>query len=384
MEKVVRKISCNEQLYLDIQDVLNTSAIQFIFEYKGIVEKEKLENAINIVLEEVNDSNLKLIKKNWVKSDKKINIEDVNIETELLLDDDFFNRKVNYKTHSLEVYLLNHFEKKYIAFIMLHSVSDGKGALKFIDNVFKKLNDEEVIKCDNSINEQDAFKDKCKYNKKIEIMPKYKMDFEVNKIKKYSPMWKLISIDGYSVGVVAKIAHALKSYFKNDEVKFMIPVDMRRHLDNDNYLGNLTLPVFFNVSKDDSWQEVNGKLLFALKNKEELNKKSLEYFGYSKIPYGIRKLMIKFMIGYINNKKLFSMGSIISFLGRIDISKYSNDKFEVVDFMSFPLHQPGTPLEFVIVETNNKTNIVVSSYKDLINEEKLNEILAKIKNELKN
>ena len=87
---------------------------------------------------------------------------------------------------------------------------------------------------------------------------------------------------------------------------------------------------------------------------------------------------------FINIKKSFSMGSIISYLGRIDISKYSNEMFEIVNFMSFPLQQPGTPLELVIVETNDKTNIVISTYRNLIEEDKFDEILNKLEYELKN
>ena len=165
MENQVRKISCNEQLYLDMQDLMNTFAIQFILEYTGNVDKKLLEDAINYVLNNYNDNNLKLSNKYWIKNTDKIQIKEIEIKSKELVKDSFFKEKVDYKSHSLEVYLLKHLQKNYIVFKILHSTSDGKGALCFLNNVFRKLKNKELVKCDNTINEQEIANNNCKYNK---------------------------------------------------------------------------------------------------------------------------------------------------------------------------------------------------------------------------
>ena len=379
MSDIIRKISCNEQLYLDMQDLMNTFAIQFILEYEGIVDKKKLEDAINYVLNRTNDSNLKLYQRDWVKNSENIVIKDVLINSKEMLEDQFFKQKIDYKTHSVEVYLLKHLQKKYIVFKILHSVSDGKGALKFIENVFKKLNEKELTTCSNKYNEQTLAKEITKHNKVINLIPKYKLDTRINKVKEYIPRWNLISVNGYHIGIISKIALVLSKYFKDNNIKYMIPVDIRRHLDSDNYLGNMTLPIFLKASKKDTWQEINGKLLYALKNKEELNKKSLQYLGYQKMPYNVRKCIIKVLGKYFNLSNKFSTGSIISYLGRIDIKNYSTDTFNVVDFVSLPLQQPTAPFSIVVTEVKNKTNIAISSYMEQIEKSKFDEISNRIK-----
>lgn len=379
MENKIRKISCNEQLYLDMQDVMGTFSIQFILEYIGEVNKEELEDAVNFVLENTNDNNLKLCGKDWTRNTEKVQVKEVEIKSEVLTEDEFFKQKTDYRDHSLEVYLVKHISKKYIVIKLLHSVSDGKGALCFVSNLFKKLKNEELIKCDNTVNEQEKAKDICKYNRSIKIMPKYKFNYKLNKVKKYEPKWNIISVKGYHTGIIGKVAAILKKEFKDENVSFMIPVDIRRHLDNENYLGNMTLPIFLKTCKEDTWQDINGKLLYSLKNKEELNKKSLQYMGYQKLPYCIRKSIIKSLMGYLNITKKFTMGAILSYLGRIDVDQYSNDKFQIIDFISLPLQQPGCPFSMVIAEVNNKTNIAISIFREQIDKE----VFDKISNTLK-
>ena len=48
MEKV-RKVSCNELLYLDMQELTNSYAIQFVFKVK-ILNDKIMEEAINNVI----------------------------------------------------------------------------------------------------------------------------------------------------------------------------------------------------------------------------------------------------------------------------------------------------------------------------------------------
>ena len=382
MEQIIRKISCNEQLYLDMQDLMSNFSIQFIMEYEGSIDKKILEDAVNYVLENTNDNNLFLNKGEWNKVKEKVKVNEITIDSKNLIEDDFFRNKIDYKTHSLEVYLLTHFERKYIVFKLLHSTSDGKGALSLLENVFKKIKNEELRKFDNSKNEQELAKDICLYNKNVKIFPKYKMNFKINQVKNYTTSWKVISINGYKIGIISKIAKVLAKYFKNNDVNFMIPVDIRRHLDNNNYLGNMTLPIFLNAKKDEEWQEINGKLLSQLKDKKELNKKSLEYFGYMKMPYSLRKDILKMLMSYLDMNKSFSMGGIISYLGRIDADKYSTNDFKIIDFISLPLQQPGAPFSMVISEMNNKTNISISTYKEQIEDDKFNEIVKDIEQTL--
>ena len=383
MNDKIRKISCNEQLYLDMQDLMNTFAIQFIMEYEGNVDKLKLKQAIQYVLKNTNDSNLKLVNEYWYRCTQDIEIEDIIIENENMYEDDFFKEKIDYKKHSLEVFLLNHLEKKYIVFKILHSVSDGKGALLLVENIFKRLKNEEITKCSNDYNEMDLVENLAIYNKNIKLKPCYQYKENINTVKNYIPGWNVISISGYHSGIISKIAQVISTHFKNESVNFMIPVDVRRHLKNENFLGNMTLPIFLNLSLNDSWEDINGKLLYSLKNKEELNRKSLKYFGYQKLPYKIRNFILKIIMKYLNNCRVYTIGSIISYLGRINVETFSNNTFKIVDFISLPLQQPSAPFSIVVVEVNNKTNIAISRYKEQIGDTEFKNVLKEIYDKLK-
>ena len=382
MNKNIRNISCNEQLYLDMQDLTNSFAIQYIFEYEGYVDRHKFQNAINYVLKNTDDSNLRLEKNKWVKCENDIKVEIVKYEKELL-ESELFKTKIDYTTHSLEVYLLENKDKKYIVFRILHSVSDGKGALQFVSNVFDYLKGKEILNHDNSYNEQDIIDEISEHNKGINIFPRYKMNHKIGKVKKSLPRWKNIQINGYHTTIISKIASSLFKSFKNDEVTFMIPTDIRRHLKNNNCLGNMTLPIFLKVSQNDSVENINGKLLYGLKNKEELNKKSTSYIGYQKLNKNARIMILRLIKNILSITKTFSFGGIISYLGRVSLTDYSNDEFKIIDFISLPLQQPFTPFSIVIIETMGKTNITISCYEDQVSKEIFNVISDELEKDIK-
>ena len=63
--KKIRRISCNELLYVDMQDLTNTYAIQYILEIKYMKDIKEIEKAVNIVKSNNYGSNLYLNNKNY-------------------------------------------------------------------------------------------------------------------------------------------------------------------------------------------------------------------------------------------------------------------------------------------------------------------------------
>ena len=64
MADKVRKISCNELLYIDMQELTNSYAIQFAFTVEKIKDVNKVEKAVNETIKNNYGSNVYL-KNNW-------------------------------------------------------------------------------------------------------------------------------------------------------------------------------------------------------------------------------------------------------------------------------------------------------------------------------
>jgi len=213
------------------------------------------------------------------------------------------------------------------------------------------------------------------HSKKINLRPRYILK-NINKINNYILHWNIITIDKYIPNITAKISNIIQKYFLNDSVKIMIPVDLRYYDRNTKRIGNLILPIYIDVNKNDSSNQIAGELLLALKEKKELNMYNAKGYNYHIYPEMIRRLVIRKFFKSLMNKNKYFVGAIVSNLGRISFNECS--KFSVENIISLPNHQPLTPFSFVITEYKNKTNIAICSYRNQIPKDTLKSIINEI------
>ena len=181
-----------------------------------------------------------------------------------------------------------------------------------------------------------------------------KVEDTINKLQ-----WNVITIDNYIPNIVAKISKILQKYFINDNVKFMIPVDLRNYDRTTKRIGNLILPIYIDVGIDDDINKIGGKLLLSLKDRKELNMYSAKKYNYHIYPEKVRRFVIKKFFNYLRNKNRYFVVAIVSHLGRLSFN--SSYKFSIENN-----HRPLIPFSTVITEYKNKTNITICGYKNQI------------------
>lgn len=377
--KKLRKISDGELMFCDVQELVNSYTIQFLMKFKGNIFIKEIEEAINDVVTKNPGSNVFKNKNNWIINNEKIKIKELNFDSDTyLLNNNFFNETIDFNKRSIELFLLNIKNKKtkYLVFKFFHGVIDGKGAIIIIDNFINKICGKEINVCKNDITDKEFIKKQDYYNKKVNLKPNYSLK-SINKIDNYRLQWNVITIENYIPNIVARISKILQNYFINDEVMFMIPVDLRNYDRNTKRIGNLILPIYLNVNKNDNVNKISGELLCLLKEKKELNMYNAKGYNYHIYPEKIRRIVIKKFFKCLMNKKKYFVGAVVSNLGRV--SFYSSSKINIENIISLPNHQPLTPFSIVITEFNNKTNIAICSYKNLIPKNILMNIIADMK-----
>ena len=374
MEKV-RGISDGELMFCDVQELVNSYTIQFLVEFTGNISIKEIEDTINEIVIKNPGSNVFKNKNNWFVSKDRIYVKELTFDSEAyMLNEDFFNETTNFKKHSIELYLLNTKDKKrrYLVFKFFHGVIDGKGAILIIENFVNKICGKEEHLLKNDITDKEFIKNQNYYNEKVKLKPKYSLN-DINKINNYKLQWNVLTIDNYIPNIVAKISKILQKHFKNDTVKFMIPVDLRNYDRTTKRIGNLILPIYIDVNKDDDINKIGGELLLSLKEKKELNMYSAKGYNYHIYPEKIRRFVIKKFFNYLRNKNKYFVGAIVSHLGRLTFN--SSYKFNIENVISLPNHQPLTPFSIVITEYKNKTNIAICSYKNQIPKDTLKSII---------
>ncbi len=380
--KFVRKISENELMYLDMQDLTTTFTIQYIFEYENKINTDILEQAILKTQKKYPALFVKANSDNWVINDTQTNIRIETIDSDYIFDSPIFSEKLNSKESTFEVINLITKSSNYLIFKLSHSVFDGKGALLFLENIFDEINNIEGKDCSNSINDED-FLDNLQYsNKLIDFSKSFHLKNTPHKCK--NVIFMAYRYPKYHKGIISKLACILSSAFKERNVRFMVPTDIRRHQNNANLVSNLVLPIFIEASFDDNWQDVNTNFLCKVQNNEELNICSVKHFGYRFIPQIIRKFAINLLLKIKNSLKDFPAGGILSHLGRIELSSYSFPDNKAISFYSLPVQQPLMPFSVVISEFNNETTFVISYFKEQVSETLFNDIDKKIENTFSN
>ncbi|MHC1683987.1 MAG: non-ribosomal peptide synthetase [Clostridiaceae bacterium] len=380
-----RKASPNELLYTSFQDIYTTFSIQFVVEGSGDICKREFENAVKKAAEACPGARCVLKGKQWIDSGRNPKIyymEHIDFDGYDFSRERMFNKKIDVeKNPPVEIFVVG--SKQYrIFFRIFHGAMDGKGALIFVENIFKAFRGEKLIYATAKENDLSFLSliESGKFDNKL------KHDIQVSKEKintsQWDIYWKRLSVRGVHPGIVAKIAKTITEIMPSDKNKFLIPVDIRRHKLDIKSTANLTLPIFLETNKNDKWEDINSRLLYGLKNNQELNIKNADLRLLANLPKTILRKAIKLTTWYQGFKGKYMVGGIISHLGKVDLRKFTTGNFVAEAFYSIPIQQPLAPLAMVIAENKKYTEIVVSSYKNIISEEKMQEILKKIEDTL--
>ena len=127
-----------------------------------------------------------------------------------------------------------------------------------------------------------------------------------------------------------------------DDSRIMIPVDLRRHEGAKQAVSNLSLPIYLQVEPQNSWQEVQAKLLQALHEQQELKKDRWEKLAKLS-PGFLLKAMMKLGIRRAHRQKTFPMSGILSDNGSIDLVDFGTEDFTASQFISLPVFIPLAP-----------------------------------------
>ncbi len=384
--RIIRKASPNEIVYTDMQDLYCSLAIQFIVEGIGDVEKDGFEEAVKKASLCCPSSYAILVKNKWVQASSLPMvhyIEDSLFDGYNFNEIDLFKKKMDYKEQpATEIYVFKG-DVTRILFRIFHAVMDGRGALLWVENIFRAYRGEKLIRPNFSMNDIQFLNtlDKIKVNNKLGFNISI-LNNDINTSNSTSVYWKRLTIKNKVPGLIAKISSVLTEEFESEENRFMIPVDIRSHGKDIISNANLTFPVFLKTKKGESWEEINASLLFKLKNKEELNQENKSLSLLSIQCKKVRKIIIKSLIGMQRKVKKYMVGGVISHIGKIELEKMSTDDFKATCFYSVPVQQPLAPMSLVAAENDNTTEIVFVTTKNVLDEKSFSAILQKVKDKI--
>jgi amino acid adenylation domain-containing protein len=240
-----------------------------------------------------------------------------------------------------------------IVFRAFHGVMDGRGVLTWAADVFRALRGEPLVGARSTLTDYGLLERLGAAGTRPPLTLGWRSPL---RHEAGNPLrWHRRTIDGNHPGLVAKVAAALAAHSGHPRSRFMIPVDLRRHVPDLASTANLSLPIFLDTDPDESWDRLHERLLRALADRRELTGGRAERVGY-RVPLSLLTPALRAM------RHRYLCSSIVSHLGRIDLDAFRAPGFEASTVYSLPVHAPLAPLSVVATEPPGRTELTVAHH----------------------
>lgn len=376
MNSFFRQASPNERVYIHAQELFSPLNIQCFFEGSGRLTATQLQKAVDTATEVCPGARLVYAKKKWLDSGQIPIVQEV--ENNLF---DGYNFEVlelrtnllHTKGPPIEVLLVS--GRTYgILFRVFHGIMDGKGVLLWVENIFRALRGEEVVAIPSRHSDL-SFIQELDYKKFNSLQfPSKKIMEDVSSIGYTDIETHRITITGNYGSLVPKLMKSFASLFCDAVSFFMVPVSLRTKDLSVRSTANLVLPIFIEVSKEDSIQEINQRFIQKLKEDEFLNiaNAKLGVLGY--VPDLVMKVVLWSYAQLCRTRSVFSTSGVISYVGHYDLATFSCTDFRCSTFYSIPLLTPFSPVSVVAYKNNHAMEVSVSYNASVFSKEKRKEI----------
>jgi len=366
-----RPVTSVEHLYLSGKEIFSDIVIQAIIEGKGILKPDELQDALIKVSKKFPGTCLRLHKNNWINDGepaKVILLEKYPNTREHL--SEYVNMHDGFDPqggHTVEVELAQEDNRSLVIFRSVHAVMDGRGLEFWAKAVFATLRGEKIEAADSIMTDDTFTLEKRAPIKKDEPKiprsegPPLNADADIQ--NNFSFDYDRITLKGTDPAIVAKLGIGINKLLiekKDDKGTMMVPVDLRQEISKDEprSTGNLSLPVFITLEKDQTWSQLLSQLLSKLQKKKYIgrSRNNLMYRRLSKRMLGV---FVKSLWNFQMRKGKYITSAVVSHVGNHLFNDYSSPGF-IADSIAFiPCVMPIAPLSLVITESEMKTEIII-------------------------
>ncbi len=398
-----RRLSSAERLYLaaDIaadqtkRSLTAPFSIQILIEAEGIIEPARLRDAIVKASDANPGCRLTLSghlnRSQWVDS----GIPPRLVEIEGMWDDTCFENN-SHITRPLdprhgptsEVLLFKGIAsepRSKLLFRSLHATMDGRGALTWIEDVFRILRGYPPKgSLDNLTDRELALTlGKTAYRPNYSLNAGSPFDSAdrrlntgsfKNRVKENERgfSWQRRRLDGTYPGLVARIAEILTVQLPDDGsvARFMIPVDLRRHgfnhssgSERDSEIrstANLSNPLYIEVTRGSAWQDIYQSIIEKLQHNDDgIVGRWDDLLRF--VPNKLSACLLKTLVRLQEKQGRYLLTAVISHLGKIDLADFSCPGFTATSMSFLPVNNPLSPATLIMAEFDDHTDITIAS-----------------------
>ncbi|QMT60256.1 non-ribosomal peptide synthetase [Legionella sp. PC997] len=369
--KVQRSITPSEKLYIAGDAMNHSFSLQLVLEMDSEVDVPSLNKAI-VRASDANpyvhlQAGLRVIHSIWYKiPDELVDLNTVQvIEMEWdghnIQDLSLFHGHKFVPSYPGTQITYIKGERHFLVFRAFHGVMDGMGLYHWVKDIFRSWNKQPLEGTNCTMTDYEFLSEK----RKTEYRPNFPLDCiaptGTTGATHTHYLWHKVTLPGKINALTAKICHILlerSTHFGAEKARFMIPVDLRHHIEA-NTTGNFTNPIFIEAKKGSDWASIYYDIVKQLSEQNELRIGTFDAY-MNHLPLSLLKGLLKALIYYQNKKNKYMMSGIVSKLS-INLSDlYLGQDCKALDGYFLPINVPIAPIVLTVTEHENATTICFS------------------------
>ncbi|GGO96630.1 peptide synthetase [Wenjunlia tyrosinilytica] len=361
-----RPISPTEWFYLGAMGLAPPFAIQLVVEGHGRMDRSELSRAVAVASAACPGARLVRRGRIWVDSGQA---PAVRVVDGTAIDRTRFENAEPLRSPldpvngpTCEVLVLAG-EPCTVVFRAFHGVMDGRGVLTWMAEVFRALRGEEPVGARSGATERSLLSELGTTGARPRLglnfrSPLDRAGVSAERVARPSFRWRRRTLDGNFPGLVARVAAAIANVEDAEEVRFMVPVDLRRHDAGLASTANLTLPVFVDGRTCDAAEDFHKRLRRALDERRELSRGTEQ--AAARLPLRALGTALAAANAVVTRRRRYVCSTLISNLGRVDLCGLSTAGFKASTVYSLAVRAPLTPASIVTVQAQGRTELTMS------------------------
>jgi amino acid adenylation domain-containing protein len=352
-----RMISPVERGYLAMAALTPPFVVQLLVTGSGTLDQAALERALAVTGDAVPGSRLVRYGRRWRDSGRAPAVRRV---AELRLEGDSLRRPLDPRTGPTCEVLLSEQDPATVVFRASHAVMNARGVLAWSRDVFRALRGEPLAGAASELTDRALIRELAPSRRRRTPAP-----------TRHSPLpgtastpgyrWQRRTLPGRHPGLMGRILAAFPADPSGESLRFMVPVDQRRHLRTGHpaSTANLTLPVFIDLAPGDRWQRVYEQLYAALDQQRDLALSGVELLA-GRVPTVGLRAVLSAADAVARRTDRFPCTALFSQLGRLDPAEFCTDSFTARTMYCPPVHAPLVPVSFTMTELPGHAELVMS------------------------
>ncbi|GGM60089.1 hypothetical protein GCM10012275_34060 [Longimycelium tulufanense] len=362
-----RPISPTERLYLAGEALTPPFALQVVIEGEGRLDPEALTHAVARTAEACPGTRLVRRGRLWVDSGSPPPVRVVDgalLDRTSLVGVPALGRRLDpLAGPTCEVLLLDG-DPHTVVFRAFHGVMDGRGVLTWMSDVFRVLRGAQPVGAMSPTTDQTMVSRLAAPGRRPRLRFRWPSPLGGNGTRAPGMMWRRRPVDGHHPGLVARLASAVAELAPGPACRVMVPVDLRRHDPGLASTANLTLPIFLDARRGETWEQIHERLLAALAEHQEVT-----WGGAERLVPALPLVAVRAMVGALGAcstlRGRYAMSAIVSHLGKVDRTEFRTDSFRPTTVYALPVHDPVTPVSLAAVECGDRTELILACRGDM-------------------